>query len=57
MSYSFLVEVEAIQPDCEGAPNGSDQSLNSRIVGYTEVEIPPVVHRYGKLGTRHVVYM
>ncbi len=36
-SYSFLVEVEAIQSDCEGAPNGSEQSLNSRIVGYPEV--------------------
>jgi len=33
-SYSFLVEVEAIQPDCEGARNGSEQSLNSRIVGF-----------------------
>ena len=28
-----------------------------RLVGNAEVEIPPVVLRYGKLGTRHVVYM
>jgi len=33
------------------------ERANSRIVGYTEVAIPPVVHRYRKLGTRHVVYM
>jgi len=33
------------------------KGYSGRIVGYTEVEIPPVVHRYGKLGTRHVVYM
>jgi len=31
-SYSFLVEVEAIQPDCVAVSSGSDQSLNSRIV-------------------------
>jgi hypothetical protein len=35
--------------------NGLGQSYGS-IVGYTEVEILPVV-RYGILGTRHVVYM
>ncbi|HEY1657363.1 MAG TPA: hypothetical protein VGG14_03385 [Candidatus Sulfotelmatobacter sp.] len=30
---------------------------SGRVVGYAEVEIPPVVHRYGSLGTQHVVYM
>jgi len=30
--------------------------VTGRVVGYTEVEILPLV-RYGKLGTRHVVYM
>jgi len=41
-TYSFLVEVEAIQPDCEGVPNGSDQSLNSRIVGNADVIREPL---------------
>jgi hypothetical protein len=36
---------------------GSANEGSGSFIVYTEVEIPPVVRRYGKRGTRHVVYM
>jgi hypothetical protein len=50
-SYSFLVEVEAIQPDCEGAPNGSDQSLNSRVSSPGESHPEALAELYVSLST------